>query len=403
MKKKKRFFIKKNTLWKGSGYLITTALILSVAQISELFLSTEGKSLLPLQAAHRNLAHSKESVRAFLETYHLTPKKDASSLVISLNLLPEDASYYQELQTEIASLIPLEENRPTIDLWISRSPHPKQVPHSIGLSGGTGPLSDARFLLRLLNTLAPASSFSSRIHWDQFAIHLLSAPPPRSFFKRLFPWRYYLRMRNFAQSGHDEYFLVSNSAHRHSKMFRYLLGHSSFRLKDLVQSTANEIVQLLLPEGSTEILILGTLQMWRDNIYEKALNQTLDALSLKANSPPPRIQVEQIPLRRDAVALDALIQQTKEGLNRSLPVENWIFDLIQKKDLSSTQDNLVIVLACTEISLALGETGLQDLKSKLKGIESRTRKIQVVDSEEFFIKKVAENIRRMLNLPHFEQ
>jgi capsule polysaccharide modification protein KpsS len=88
---------------------------------------------------HLEYPTAEEFVQAILMKYSIAKDRDASQTKIVIRLHPQDWSYYYELQQSIARLLPEESKRPCIDLTLTDSSQ-RSVEKSIGIAGGTGPL-----------------------------------------------------------------------------------------------------------------------------------------------------------------------------------------------------------------------------------------------------------------------
>ena len=266
---------------------------------------------------------------------------------------------YKQLQQEIAKRIPTEYDRPIIELKIHFNKTNKNSAKTIGILGGIGPLSDASIVEKLVKHIEP---FSIK---QNLSIHLLSMPPPRSTWEMLTGGISYIKkLYEFASLDYSQFFMASNTAHMHYEKFAKLTSAKAFNLPD----TVIEKLKQQNPNGtSLNVLILDTQKAYRNKLYQKKLLKWgIKHVDLSASH------------RQN---LEHWIKKTKIGQVTSHDSFQF-YQFIAA--LSSHYNAGAIILACTEIPLALSIH-----VSKL-----RERGILVLDSESILVDAIASYLAR---------
>ncbi|MFK7824459.1 MAG: aspartate/glutamate racemase family protein [Oligoflexales bacterium] len=268
----------------------------------------------------------------------------------------EKIKTYKKIQEEIAKQIPNEYDRPIIELKVFFNHKKQALPNiKIGILGGIGPLSDANIMEKLLERLESSNSD------HRFMIHLLSMPPPRSLWEQIKGGLSYIgRLYNFGSLNYENYFLASNTAHLHHGKFSRLVKTSVFHLPDAV---LHRIKQHPMLNKEAKILVLDTSQANKSRLYQDLfLEQGITFTNLNK-------------LHREK--LEHWITKIKASAISSQ--ENRQFFLFIS-ELCTHYQSKAIILACTEIPLALS-----DYIPRL--IENG---IEIVDSESILIEAIAD-------------
>ena len=268
----------------------------------------------------------------------------------------EKIGIYKNIQEQIAKLIPNEYERPIIELkvYFNQKNHDA---HSLkaGILGGIGPLSDANIMEKLAIKL---QAFPAK---NNFMIHLLSMPPPRTLWEKIMGGLPYLwRLYSFASLTHEQFFLASNTAHLNHAKFSLLVSTSVFHLPKTVRAQIKSKQQLI---KDLEVLILDTAQANKGELYQTLLKeQDIDFTVLN---------------KQHRQNLEHWIKRIKVGNLQSQ--DHHKFFLFVSELITHYQAN-TLILACTEIPLALSA-----YIPKL--IENG---IDVVDSESILIDAISE-------------
>ncbi len=246
--------------------------------------------------------------------------------------LKKFASSYLRLQKLIAKHIPKESQRPLFSLHLQLQPGtPTQT---VGLLGGMGPLSDAHILAKVANLINIKSTPKNT------ALHLLSAPPPRTFGEIIWDGpRYLWQIWEFFRSGYDRFFLLSNTAHLHYEALSFIT------LQGTIFHLPKAIVALITPTAD-DILIFNTSRGVDGQLFQEILDNS-NFLYL-------------LPDEKSQSDLQAWIDQAKKGTfskeDRRLFI-NFVDNLMKKSGSRH------ILLGCTELPLAFGDQ-LNKIKSQ---------------------------------------
>ena len=311
---------------------------------------------------------SKEIIRAF----KIDSKKDLWGTEITLYLEPDQGEFYKLLQKDISSYIPEESKRPTIHVIVSKSFDDLNQKPSIGILGGTGPISDSLLLDEVLHQLK-----KNPINWDNFYIKLLSMPTPRTKIEIVkFGASYSNIARKFMNESHSNFFLSSNTAHLNlDKVKKMALNHAD-RVVDLSQYVAQRALDIVSKnKKKKEVLVLGTYQAWKANLYPPILKQmNMDAQSIILD-------------KSDAKELQRLVDETKSGRPEEAKdgMDDIIKRYVQQADIDK-DDRLAIILGCTEIPATIKESDQEIIKKEFK---RKNKKIAFVDSEIVFAETIA--------------
>lgn len=213
----------------------------------------EGRSELPeLFEEKRGPAKIKDDIkkwqRTILKTISIKISKKQSTEQLSFkydNFPPEHIHIYQELQEEIAKLLSLESERPTITVYIRGKNRLKMndVP-DIGLLGSTGSSSDAQIVTQLIEKRKEEKSI------DDLSMALLSSPPfqenkTQSLWKKSPHHKQELNMISLAAIKCPLYVILSNSMHPYKKILSRKIDTNTSHVINLGQKSHNQMVNLL--------------------------------------------------------------------------------------------------------------------------------------------------------------
>jgi aspartate/glutamate racemase len=368
---------------------------------------------------------SEKFVSAVLQKYAIEKGKDASHTHIVLRLHPRDWEFYFNLQQEIAKLLPEESKRPTIDLTLTAT-LANSVETSIGISGGTGPLSDSELLKLVMRKVFRKNK---KMDWNKFAINLYSAPPPRTTREELSRGVSYLEgMTHFATRGHNKYFLASNTAHSKIGSFKELVWLTRLRenvnlkkdpVVDLADYVAGEVAKGPLHEKQ-DVLVLGTLKAYREHLYPKYLDA-------KGFENVTSIPDEDIEAKRGqyytlenlarAEELQKYIDLAKEGKIEEAGEKVKDFIVEEVKRIETSQKSLKnyrpikIILGCTELPMALRGEVMNHLEAELRTTVAQSRgpktgrtrlekrietPIHIFNTERLFSDKISDEIKNLV-------
>lgn len=338
-----------------------------------------------------------------ISNFQIVKDGDFSSKYFVLRMRPKDWKYYCVLQKEIAKIVPLEERRPTIDLVLTTS-EADSVKHSVGIAGGTGPLSDSELLKSVMTELE-----DKNIDWNHFSINLFSSPPPRTLMdglRRIRGVSYLLKMAGFATRGHDKYYLASNTAH--SKIGEFATMVNFTREGTGTQLHPNAVVDLVdgvaavalknSAKKEPDVLILGTLKAYENHLYGKYLS--LKGLAEGAGSAAQeknnkRGHYYTVADSSRAVELQTYIDLAKSGKEEEAGEKIRSFILEEVKRLPRSGRPLKIILGCTEIPMVLNGNQLKKLKKKLT--KYRKTEVELLNSEQIFSKKIVDDIQKVVH------
>lgn len=306
---------------------------------------------------------------------------DCSRKLIKLRLPPSQFQNYVELQKKIAEIIPDESYRPTIDLTLTlASGTPTK---SIGLLGGMGPLADNNILTTIMNLI----SGNKEIDWNQFAIHLLSAPPPRVFFAVFQGFSYFYKVIDFATQGHDRYYMLGNKAHLHLKWFERAIRCTWLRPGSLsTTSHATDLVEYVIQETfkkntTPRVLILEALRSYRSQLYQHYL--------LKNGISTDGFYTQS---QEEATMIQECISNVKAGNidGTGKKISDIVIGRIKQIRTSGKEVNTVLC-GCTEIPVALKSKWNTENKLSDLGDESPV----FVDTAKLFATKIAYDINKL--------
>ena len=360
----------------------------------------------------------------FLKEHAIAKGKDVSHQKITLRLSPANWKHYYILQQEIAKLIPEESKRPTLDLTLTAATG-NSYGSSIGIAGGTGPLSDSELLKSLMNT----RFIKKKLNWNKFAINLYSSPPPRTVHEELSRGvRYLAGLREFATRGHDKYFLASNTAHSQIGSFRELVALtwsylnvsvSAHPQKDPVVDLAEYVAQKVAvnsPDGPEDILIFGTLKAFHNHLYPKYLSASgLEDGQLQPLNKSKKILGNYYTMKdvHRATELQGYIDMAKEGKMEEAGARVKTLILGEVKRIRDAQRTLKyvrplkILLACTELPMALRGKVMDSLKAELQEIQTfgvkpnriSINSFKIVSSDDLFSDKIIDEIKKLSDGP----
>jgi len=362
----------------------------------------------------------REFVRLVLKKYSILKGHNCASALINLRLKVSEWHYYPLLQEKIAELIPLENQRPTIDLTLTESKE-NNVPESVGIAGGTGPLSDSDLFSKVVALLQPIS----KIDWTRFAINLYSSPPPRELIESVSRIFYIERMADFTSRGHNRYYLASNTAHINLRMFRWTIyATSGIRLRmtpgndtvvDLAEYVSNAVAK---PSNDQppEVLILSSLQSYDSQLYPGYLNtkglegkehekRPVETVGDASNQVPhSATQIPNKPIEHGhyftvgnhsrAELLQDYIDIAKSGNieEAGQRISEFILDELHLIHQKGGHVNRII-LGCTELPMALKGDLLKTLKNEIRFYYND--QVEFFDTEELFSQKIASDVESL--------
>jgi len=304
-------------------------------------------------------------VDKIINTFQITKNSEKTNLIVKLKLNNTNYHFYNLLQKKIATLIPTEANRPTIDLKIIGEKAPVQKKF-FGIVGGVGPLSDAAILDLTIK----------KLYAETVKIHLYSSPPPRqqnfiTLLKNL--WNYCINLKKFLRkTSINRYSIASNTAHLNFNFLQRLARNRIFNL-------VNQVVENISASKTknTRILILGTFQGRKKFLYEKLFKKN-------------KIKSFSLPLKT-ALSVQKIIDNVKANKN-DLQNSVRLVNLIKKKVIQAQkQDKSIthILLGCTELPLCLEFFG-KDFQKKLEAEIG----VKIINTEKTFAKIIANQISK---------
>ena len=285
---------------------------------------------------------------------------------ISLEIEPDQLSYYNDLQKTIATLIPKESHRPTIDLLIigksARQNNGQQC--QLGVLGGIGPLSDAKIATRALDDFVTKGGDK-----DYLRMNVLSCPPPRTLWEYAASGSSYVdNIRAFAARQHQSYAIASNTAHSYWSRLNKL---GMEPLLHLVDQVASRIAKEQGPTTNTTTLVLGTTQTYKNKLYPLALKpHKVHSINLSES---------------DQKDLQKLIDHTKKtgGSDKKEELSSIIRRYVNSERDAGREVGHVL-LGCTELPMALGKEKMEELEAELQ--------IALVNTEAVFAEIFAEKL-----------
>ena len=340
--------------------------------------------------------------------YRLAAGEDCSDLKLDLKIPADggalgnaDHLQYVELQSKIAETISDEYKRPVIELEIKGSAAPAT---SLGIVGGTGPLSDAAMVKLTMGKLQDREGFDLQ----QVHIRLLSAPPPRGVPRKGGGGpSYAARTAAFTSKNHSALVLASNTAHENiSKLkaatfathdFEQIAlrsaGVPTFRATPRVHDLVDKIVDHVENTDDARPLVLGTSQAYDSNLYpgrfsKRDIESCIVRPGTEAWISNPDRQQEKTALRGirelNHITLQAFIDFAKSHGEDAELKQDLIRLITQEVQRHNGDGNnpTHVILGCTELPLALGHDGIHQLQHEL-GIE-------FIDTEEFFATEYAQ-------------
>ncbi|MCP3666456.1 MAG: aspartate/glutamate racemase family protein [Gammaproteobacteria bacterium] len=238
---------------------------------------------------------------------------------------------YQRLQKTLADKIPIEFERPVIDLKVFYGLQTKPLAEkTIGILGGMGPLSDANLLSLIHQKIKPQASELN------VSIHLFSLPPPRTRRQQFVGGILYgARLTKFLNHSYAAYYLASNTAHVNAESIEKISSNDN--LQNLVDRVANYVksVQGEL-EADDDVMILGTEQAWSKRLYDDYFDRKDVAFNRLNESQQKYLQA----------SIDAIKKGQWNDINAS-NLESWV------RHRAEEYNTLSILLSCTELPLGL--------------------------------------------------
>lgn len=319
---------------------------------------------------------------------------------------PEYVDYYKALQVTLARRIPEEQNRPLICLNIKgRNKLGDTSRADVGMAGGTGPLSDATILEKLvaqMSSVDPAAIASNREKvadtMQNFTGVLYSMPPFRDF--NHFLKDSYFPLYNFARQNWPciSLHILTNTGHSNQWLFdtRTLLGPSRYGLvNDLTRKVSETIQTQAKPDSA--VLILGTLAADQAELYPLLLSKKHLA---------PILPTWYFCGEDAKTYLQKIIDQAKAGkITEDMPDESrtcgqaFVDYVVHCADIATFDS---ILFSCTELPMLLhtqipgeNQTYFDKLKIALSHFEHRRYPFQYFDSEEIFIEEIIQKSNRL--------
>jgi len=387
-----------------------------------------------------------------IDAYGIKEGQNAHGTKIELRLDPNQFENYHALQHAIAKLIPVEMERPMIDLTIQGESVKGSNGPQLVILGGTGPISDAEILKSTMTILRNPNN-QEHVPDDQINIRLRSSPPARGKAGGLFAHpQKFGRFTNRAigsalKTGHpaSKIVLASNTAHANIgkvKGFNRVFGHGLVgkggTTVDMTVKVANVVTTK--PEGADNgwqcrPLVLGTTMAYdysanhdgTGGLYPK-LFQSQHGVNAAVVEPgqlahgvesEPFTTAQLANLPDDTRLTQSLLQNfiddaKKHGHNEA--AGNKLTTLIEKeverqnalepKRVAVKNNRQVapepeplppvsdVILACTELPLALGQANIE----KLKDLNLPSGgKVRIIDTEHVFAENYAQLMHGIAN------
>ncbi|WP_422442116.1 MULTISPECIES: aspartate/glutamate racemase family protein [unclassified Endozoicomonas] len=304
--------------------------------------------------------------RRVISEHSIQPRKKYCQQRISLEIEPDQISYYNDLQQTIAKLIPKESQRPTIDLHIvGKSARKNNCQRSqLGVLGGMGPLSDAKIVTRALDDF-----FTKGGDKDHLVMNLFSCPPPRTLWEVIASGSSFIdNIRTFAARRHRSYVIASNAAHAKCPTLKKL---GIKPLLHLVDQIASRIAKDQVPSKNTTTLVLETTQAYKNKLYSLTLRQQgVDSINLS---------------QTDQKVLQQLIDHTKRtgGSDKQEELSSMIRQYVNSERKAGREVGHVL-LGCTELPMALGKEKMEELEAELQ--------VNLVNTEAVFAEIFADKL-----------
>lgn len=352
-----------------------------------------------------------DTIRALGISNNPKKNKDIWRVKLSIDNFPPDCiEFYEELQNKIATMIPLEQDRPTISLKIRGSAQ-QNKPAEYACLGGVGILSDAAAIVGTVH----------KIPKDQrkyCSIDLLSAPPPRKARKTFLEQMkmYCNNLREFANNtGAKHFSVLSNTAHSNKNMIMRIMGIKKAQFVDLTDKVVQAVSasRQITADMSKNVLVLGTIVAYNNDLYPVKLRKE-------------GVATPHTPTNSGALVMQALIDSVKSGKTHEtyVPIkhnkeaeaiaspektngEAMVDFILEQIDvgLKSGHDYTQVVLGCTEIGLCLStkqpnsDQTYRDMFDK-KFVEKfkNKRKPHLVDTEDVMSQNVSAKMNENVKL-----
>ncbi|MDF2576628.1 MAG: putative aspartate racemase [Chlamydiales bacterium] len=325
----------------------------------EEFISTIGEDL-NCELIDRDM-YIEAEVEKYVALLKIVPNRNNNTKILKLFLEPKNVDIYYRLQQKIAALVPIELDRPIIELEL-KGTNANLTP--IGILGGVGPLSDAEVIREVIHTLEHRQVPLDRIH-----VQLLSAPPPRSIQQPQRGYRYINKLREFTKVPKNGLYITSNTAHINLPALQKLKSQNT-PLVDMVSLITQDIAQMT--KTNSQVLVLGTTSAWENKLYPTKL-KTYSIKSIELDA-------------KDQNLIQQLIEQTKQGKTN---IAEAGIDIINKyiENKGATH----VILACTELPLLFKSSNI-DLQVEFPNL-------QIIDTEQKFVEYIAKAIEKQVNAP----
>lgn len=306
-----------------------------------------------------NIPSKYESVDDWVESVLkiIKEQKDNPSWKITFlvrDFKPHQYKFYQKLQDEIAKLIPIEADRPTIILKIrgknrtSSSTEPTSKKADYAYIGGTGPLSDAAALGGIVE------EYGNKKSLDTFSADLISCPPPRD--KSILRTKHYLLTMNKFISGCDSnyYCLLSNTAHLNINNLIKLLRTKkmNFVVENLVDKIVDEISskegweKTGILTNNSHILVCGTIVAHDKKLYPNKFKKK----NINSHLPVDKILLQKL---IDLIKSGKVNVRNEEFDGRTPGEELVLFLIGEMEKLKKTDSSIThLLLSCTELPMA---------------------------------------------------
>ena len=306
---------------------------------------------------------------------------------IPINLTPDKVEYYDILQKKIAEIIPEEYNRPTIEVAIKKEG--AIIKNTTCILGGMGPMSDAAIVKKGVELINEKGRAGDPDPWDDTQIVILSSPAPLRGAKQLSnilmlkPWNsrikeFMSRSETTYKGQNVRYFIASNTGHVHirSKRGPLALGLYKDKIRNMPNTIATGIHNYFMqtPEKKGKVLILGTSEAAKKELYPTEFKKN-------QMDPDSFVTISD----KDQNELQRIIDLTKQSRLQNMDLEKLKDIIARAKEENPGITH--ILLACTELPMALGEA-----KGYIKSLATGRNPIAVIDTEEIFAEQIASNV-----------
>jgi|GEM_PF-5871445 len=341
---------------------------------------------------------------------------------VSITTTPDHIDRYQMLQQTIAKKIPIEGKRPVVHVQFIGQASQGNNSKTIGILGGTGPLSDASITQEVIHSLGDEA--------QQHSIDLLSIPPPRAGGLSRAPHmpvqlkNYVATMQKFLQDTRaTDFYLASNTAHNHIDVVQAMVAEAeqsqtnnsspsqlllkvglktlqgqkpvNKTLHNLVDQTASHVKAQMqtqtLPAGhQPKVLAMTTKVAWKAQLYPQAF----DKLAMESTAPDATI-IDDV---QDIVdqAKGNTMKTTDPALNKRNAKASFLNIIKQQITASFKQAQPInsVLLGCTDFALLADDNStIQQEVEQFLQAEFPKHPLTVFDTDEIYAAKICEQIR----------